>query len=570
MNLIKNLKTGQKIIGLVLIMALFLVGLGYNGYYNVKKANEGMSNLYHDGLLSVKWLNEFRSHNRANKANLLEIIIIQDPVKQQKLIEDIGKRAKQANVLLGNYGKRNLDSYEKEQFAILKENLDIARADRAKVIELATSGKTKEAVQYFQANEDPLEKMNQAARNLAEYSSKKAEELDERNDEEASRSIMLIWTTVILAVSIALILGWLLARIIAIPLNEMMEKVESVAQGNLRVDKISYQSEDEVGHLAKAFNTMTGNLRDLVQKVHTSSQLVASSSQELNTGVEESAKASEQIATSIQGVAEGANNSARDSANVSTTTMEISAGIQQVAANIQSLATHAKQAADEAQEGNRELLNAINQMESISSTVEKSAQGVKLLGDRSQQIGSIVQMITDIASQTNLLALNAAIEAARAGEQGRGFAVVAEEVRKLAEESGKAAGEIAYLIRAIQEETKEAVSSMEFGTQEVKEGITVVNSAGRSFQRILQTVEDVSAQVQDISVSMEEMASGTNSLADSVGGISAEAKETQNATQEIAAATQEQTASLQEISASADILTGLAESLQKDIAIFTV
>lgn len=141
------------------------------------------------------------------------------------------------------------------------------------------------------------------------------------------------------------------------------------------------------------------------------------------------------------------------------------------------------------------------------------------MGERSKEIGQIVDTISGIAGQTNLLALNAAIEAARAGEQGRGFAVVAEEVRKLAEQSQEAAKKIAELIGEIQGDTDKAVIAMNEGTREVKTGAEVVNVAGAAFREIAEMVTQVSGQVKEISAALQQMASGSRQVASSVKKI---------------------------------------------------
>ncbi len=192
------------------------------------------------------------------------------------------------------------------------------------------------------------------------------------------------------------------------------------------------------------------------------------------------------------------------------------------------------------------------------------------LGDRSSEIGQIVEVITSIAEQTNLLALNAAIEAARAGENGKGFAVVSEEVRKLAEESSLSARRISVLIDGIQTETNRAVDSMQFTTNEVVIGINCVNTAGESFKKIQHATKEVSAQVQGISTSVEHMAIEMRHMTDSMKQINGIAQSSAEGTQNISAATEEQLASMEEITASTFTLSKMAEELQNKTNTFKV
>ncbi|MGG3921768.1 methyl-accepting chemotaxis protein, partial [Geobacillus thermodenitrificans] len=206
----------------------------------------------------------------------------------------------------------------------------------------------------------------------------------------------------------------------------------------------------------------------------------------------------------------------------------------------------------------------------VNGTVEQLAEVIKGLGRRSEQIGSIIEAIRNIAAQTNLLALNAAIEAARAGEHGRGFAVVADEVRKLAEQSAESARQIAELIAAIQEETAHAVQSMESVVNEVTAGTGVIRTSGETFSQIRAAVDEVAKQIRDVSASVSEMAASSEQIVRSVQLVADVAESTSAGTQEVSAATEEQLASMEEISASAASLSKMADDLQAIVRKFSL
>ena len=233
-------------------------------------------------------------------------------------------------------------------------------------------------------------------------------------------------------------------------------------------------------------------------------------------------------------------------------------------------AENTKRAVDTARQGRDTIDGAVLQMKNIEKTVNHSADVVTKLGERSKEIGQIVDTISGIAGQTNLLALNAAIEAARAGEQGRGFAVVAEEVRKLAEQSQEAAKQIGELISGIQVDTEEAVVAMSDGTKEVRTGAEVVNKAGLAFGEIVKMVDEVNQQAGDMAKTMEELASGTQKIVGSVQEIDASSKNVAAEAQTVSAATEEQSAAMQEIASGSRSLANLAQHLQEASSKFKV
>jgi methyl-accepting chemotaxis protein len=195
---------------------------------------------------------------------------------------------------------------------------------------------------------------------------------------------------------------------------------------------------------------------------------------------------------------------------------------------------------------------------------------IRALGDKSGQIGSIVDTIGGIAEQTNLLALNAAIEAARAGEQGRGFAVVAEEVRKLAEESQAAAGSIAGLIADIQGETARAVDVVEDGAQRTAQGAEVVDQARSAFERIGEGVRDMDARVAGIAAAVEQIAASGRRMEEDMDAVAAVAEQSSATSEEVSASTQQTSASTQQIAAAAQELATTAQELEALVGRFTL
>ena len=374
----------------------------------------------------------------------------------------------------------------------------------------------------------------------------------------------------LLGILISVAVSWRLASRITGNVVTLTQRVQKLANGDLTVTDIHIESKDEIGQLAVAFASMAEKLRSLITDIAHTAEQVAASSEELTASAEQSAHVSVQVATSINEVAKGTEQQVHAVNDTSVTVEEMYTNIQRVVANAATVAATSEKTASAAGEGSKAVITAVNQMNVIEKTVSSSAEVVAKLGERSQEIGQIVDAISGIAAQTNLLALNAAIEAARAGEQGRGFAVVAEEVRKLAEQSGQAAKQIAEMINEIQVDTSKAVTAMNNGTREVNIGGEVVNKAGQSFAQIELLVAQVSNQVNEITSSIQEMNIGSQKIVIAVQDINAITKVAASEAQSISAATEEQTASMQEIASSSHALANMAEDLQKTIRKFSI
>jgi len=380
--------------------------------------------------------------------------------------------------------------------------------------------------------------------------------------------LLLSSITLIFVLAVILITLFMMKRITR-PIELLTDQVNIVANGDLTV-QTTVTGKDEIAELATGFNKMVLNLRNLISQVQNSSEQVAASSEELSASAEQSSLAANQIATSITGVASGTNEQLVANNEAAAVVEQMSASIQQVAVNTNQVTAQSALAEDKAQEGGKAVDKAVTQMSNIENTVNTSAKVVAKLGERSQEIGHIVDTISGIAGQTNLLALNAAIEAARAGEQGRGFAVVAEEVRKLAEQSQEATKKITDLIGEIQGDTQKAVIAMNDGTREVKTGAEVVNAAGAAFCEIAELVTHVTRQVKEISSEIQQIASSSQQIVGSVQRIDELSQISASESQSVSAATEEQMASMEEIASSSEALSKLAYDLQTAVSKFKI
>lgn len=208
-------------------------------------------------------------------------------------------------------------------------------------------------------------------------------------------------------------------------------------------------------------------------------------------------------------------------------TEESSVSIEDMAQAIEDLSIRANEISEQSnttlqltEQGNDKLKDSMVQMEQFNHTINTTFEAIKILGDRSQEIGKIVQVITGISDQINLLALNAAIEAARAGEHGKGFAVVADEVRKLAEQAGQSSSEVSSIVKNIQSETNHVVTSMQQGMGQFSETNTIINEIGTMFERIVDITKVIADNNTNSSASAEELSSGSQQIKSAMNEIS--------------------------------------------------
>ena len=366
---------------------------------------------------------------------------------------------------------------------------------------------------------------------------------------------------------IAFIAAKLLTNKIVGPLVDMSDKAAQVADGDLTT-RIDIDTDDEVGRTAAAFNNMAKKMQDIVKSISAASNEVSSSAGSLTMNAKQSAEAAGNVAETVTQVAEGMNKQA-DNITAAKGSVDIFFGtIQDMKATTDKINAASNETAKAAISGQEMMGDAVEKMKNIETSVAKTAETIRILGENSQAIGGIVDTIVAIADQTNLLALNAAIEAARAGDAGRGFAVVAEEVRKLAEESQKAAVEIKEKINSIQSDTDDAISTMEAGRGDVQAGTESINAVGKQFNAIQERIDGVKAQLNVFQQAAESISTAASKIVNSVDKIDEASREAVGHTQTISAAAEEQSASTEEIASASSVLEDLAGKLHDTVKAF--
>lgn len=375
-----------------------------------------------------------------------------------------------------------------------------------------------------------------------------------------------IMTATIVTVICCLLLGaigvWLFANHISKPIMKIAAEAQKVATGDLTSDALVIGNKDEIGRLADAFNTMGSNLKMLVKQVMDSSDQVSAATQTLRSSIDETTLASRHIAESTQEIASGIDAQAASTEQSSTAMEEMTKGISQIADNSSRAHETSIRSKNEAERGYELIGHSIHKMQSVQLAVNDIASMMDTLNERSREISSIVEMITDIAKQTSLLSLNASIEAARAGEHGRGFAVVAAEVKKLAEMSKNASEQVDELVQQVQSDIATAVDSTVSGSTEFQAGLQVMEQTGVVFEQIVSAVQDVASQVEEVSAAAQQMSAGSEEIYASLQELERIAAQSAESAEMISAASEQQIATMEEISHSSDELSKMAVDLK--------
>ncbi len=495
------------------------------------------------GLILAMFLSAFTAHLRIQDANRLSQRLMTDRTPLILNVRDVrlhifgSIRALEADMLFGMHdgasatykaqytaqiahadqsmaaivaAEERLDlKQDKERLQHIGEDLAQLKALQDRVLQLNDSKNPEDQAQaYVLVQKDILSLTDSTVANIEKVIASQHEEEQQEFQQvhhADQLTIVTLWLATILGALVGGTISIVLGRRIARSVNQLAQRADSIAAGDLTGRALQLDSKDQIGTLAEAMNGMQAALGGIIGTVaETAGSLTGSAasmrsaSDQIHRRIDQQSQQTQQAATAMQ---------------------EMSASIAEVSRHTQSAAETARSAAQTAREGGQIVKLMLGNMHSIASAVTETSSTVGLLGEDSKRISQIVTVIDEIARKTNLLALNAAIEAARAGDQGRGFAVVAGEVRRLAESTAQATGEIGTMIQEIQDRTRTAIASMAAGTGTVQEGVVTTTQAGEALERIIGMAERVDRMITQIAIAASQQAAAADQSSASLDSI---------------------------------------------------
>ncbi len=605
MNAFNNLKTGTRLIGGFMIVALILAIVAVLAYVSLQTLSGSMNTMYTDSVLPMQDLAQFESAMLKMRGDLYKYAVI--PEERDKTEQDVTIQIGDANTALSKFEATALSPNEKAELPTLKSAWAVYQKEAVELIRQAKAGNDQVALASMKAGGAASQARSSLQASVDKLTSINVESADQsaiQGQRSSNQAILLMTVAGVVGVLLAVGLGILISRSITVPLGQVARVATGVAEGKLDVmtSRVDVYSRDEVGQTSGAFNRMIERLAEMLKKEQQereyqqstiaqyvqymgqvgqgnlaarltlngngrgSNDPLAVLGQNLNETVASLQKmilqikdaaanltsaAAEILAATTQ-QASGASEQSAAISQTTTTVDEVKTIAEQASVRVQEVANASQRTLEVSRTGQRAVQDTIESMGQIKERVEGIAENILALSEQTQQIGEIISTVNDIASQSNILALNASVEAARAGEHGKGFAVVAVEVRNLAEQSKQATAQVKAILSEIQKATNATVMATEEGTKGVDKGVQLATQTRQAIEQLAGVINESAQAATQVVAGGRQQVSGVEQIALAMSNINQ--------------ATVQSLASTRQAEKSAQNLNDLARSLTTTVA----
>jgi methyl-accepting chemotaxis protein len=500
-----------------------LLGIGALGLWQLKQAKERFEYVQANTFPSLKALQDARGFLTNSRMSTYQHVLMIDPAHRKEVEQAIQEADGKLDAKLDEYEKNYLsDDTDRQLLAADRATLKAYRSTRTGYLEKSNAGDL-DAVRTMLRT--TLKEQALVARTaLAKHEDYNYEIGEKLRKENAADYMKSLWTVGgVLAAAFAAV--GIMATLLISSLRESLDGIRNtLVHVNTSLDftaRAPVKRMDEIGETATAFNQLLAKLQDNFRSLTEGARTVASASRDMNQ-------------TSIQ-VSAAAGSQSEASSAIAATVEEMTVSINHVGDRANEAHQLAGKSGEMAKAGSATIDRTIKDIRSISQSVSAAAGSLRELSAQGERVGSVVQVIKEVADQTNLLALNAAIEAARAGEQGRGFAVVADEVRKLAERTSSSTQEIASTIEAMRRHSMQAAAEMEAAENLVTQSVARADDTDKAVHQIGDAAHSTAETVAEISDAIREQGAASNNIAVQIERIAQMAEESAAAAEQSSA-----------------------------------